>query len=835
MKKISKYLTIILIILAFSLFSCDSNKLPNKKNDLELQNLPGMTFLQHENPQFRKGLQKHRLLNNTGYRLLNTGMHQHQFGDQWEHSEKLSIAQNSGLPYYIDRISGGMPFQSLKGIETVSAKLSDDPNFLGFQVHEWGNSPIHDYHFLKKLESKTGNRLEYQDFAAYEGRTEYPYFSAGDYQTYKDLYRSLSNLSDVEHYIEKYFKQILNRASNQVMSVTGFIQLQHSALRLGAKNIMAEIGNQVPLTALQIAFSRGAGKEFNKPFGVYYESWGGFPFGGLCSTNFTPWYPEAVDILNYNSKRENPIGANYGSSRSLQRRLLYYSWLSGSSYWSEEWGAENYFSNWDNYPLTEYGSINKDFQKINNQYSKPNPIVPIALIMPPNTFGVDIRFIAGNISELYQIAEPNIFHKRLSAFAKDVLDADHPKGLGKESGNLTPSPWISSFDVLSANAPKELLDQYQFFVYFNENQANASPMPQEKVQIYKGKKRDADYFIQIANNLFPYQVEGKVGTAHARSNDKYLLGIFNNLGITKTVDGEVKDFDANQTAIIKGNCRNIKFLIGKEYMVSHSDTEIKLNIPAGMLSVMSFPEDKKNNIVMFDFSSIVTAPYISEGDNLFLNKTPISILCDTDNASIYYTLNGDKPDRTSHLYTGSFNISKSAHIKLRAYLDDRFSPITNYLFEKTEFDNSIELSHYEPGLIFNYFKGEFNTIDKFSLTTPQNVGTCTNFTIIDRDREKYFSFDFKGYIKIPSDDLYTFYLSSNDGSALYINNNILIDNDGLHAIKEKNNTIALREGMHKIGVKYFQNGGSHNIKVSWQSNNINKSEIPPAVLFHSTQ
>jgi len=40
------------------------------------------------------------------------------------------------------------------------------------------------------------------------------------------------------------------------------------------------------------------------------------------------------------------IGDNLGSSPSLQRRLLFYSWLSGATYYAEEWGAENYFENW---------------------------------------------------------------------------------------------------------------------------------------------------------------------------------------------------------------------------------------------------------------------------------------------------------------------------------------------------------------------------------------------------------------------------------------------------------------------------------------------------------
>ena len=42
-----------------------------------------------------------------------------------------------------------------------------------------------------------------------------------------------------------------------------------------------------------------------------------------------------------------------------------------------------------------------------------------------------------------------------------------------------------------------------------------------------------------------------------------------------------------------------------------------------------------------------------------------------------------------------------------------------------------------------------------------------------------------GLIKIPADGIYSFYISSDDGSKLFIDDKILVDNDGLHGIVEK--------------------------------------------------
>jgi len=552
----------------------------------------GMIFLQHHNPYFREGLCQHNLLGNTGYRLHNTGLIKHRFGEQWANSEVLDDAKQSGQPYYFDRITGGMPFQSLDGIDEIAKQLKNDPFFLGFQVHEWGNSPIHDYFRINSLLLDKGLSLDEHNFAAFEGRTKMPFFSGGDYRMYKNIYEPLHNLTDVDHYLEQYFRQIIDLTSGQVISVSGYIQLHHAALRLGAKNIMSEIGNQVPLTAFQIAFARGAARQYNKPFGVYYEPWVGDPFGCVCALDFTTWDPGTKNQKSLMGKYH--IGQEYGSSRSLLRRLLFYSWLAGATYWSEEWGAENYFSNWEDYPLTDYGKIIRDFLTISNQYSRPKPVVPVALVMPTDIFGVDIRYIAGGTDNLYHnIASPDSFHVRLRVFAMDILAADQSQH-GSEARNLTPSPWISSFDVLSAETTEEILQQYQFLVYFDKAQAEKSPISKERIQVYQGKKSDANYFIQVLDQLLPYHVKGNVGVAHARTDGRYLLGVFNNLGITKTMNGETADPNAGQSVNIQGSCKNVRFLTGKEYVTQVESGSIDLLIPAGKVVLISFPDDSEN-------------------------------------------------------------------------------------------------------------------------------------------------------------------------------------------------------------------------------------------------
>lgn len=64
---------------------------------------------------------------------------------------------------------------------------------------------------------------------------------------------------------------------------------------------------------------------------------------------------------------------------------------------------------------------------------------------------------------------------------------------------------------------------------------------------------------------------------------------------------------------------------------------------------------------------------------------------------------------------------------------------------------------------------------------------------------------------------YTFYLASDDGSRLFIDNQLVIDNGGLHANVELNNTVKLNAGVHSIRVEFFEHTGAANVSLNYTS------------------
>jgi len=71
------------------------------------------------------------------------------------------------------------------------------------------------------------------------------------------------------------------------------------------------------------------------------------------------------------------------------------------------------------------------------------------------------------------------------------------------------------------------------------------------------------------------------------------------------------------------------------------------------------------------------------------------------------------------------------------------------------------------------------------------------------------SIEFSGIIDLKQAGKYEFVISSDDGSALYIDNREIIMNDGPHGTVTKRSTISLAPGKHQVNLLYFNQGGGH--------------------------
>jgi glucose/arabinose dehydrogenase len=130
------------------------------------------------------------------------------------------------------------------------------------------------------------------------------------------------------------------------------------------------------------------------------------------------------------------------------------------------------------------------------------------------------------------------------------------------------------------------------------------------------------------------------------------------------------------------------------------------------------------------------------------------------------------------------------------------------------------------GLGYAYYEGTWTVLPDFSTLTPVEVGGVYSLTLAPRNLQNNYGFRFTGFVNVPADGSYTFYLNSDDGSRLLIGTTTVVNNDGVHTAQEASGTIGLRQGKHQLTILYFQATSSSVLTASWASPSITKQAIP---------
>ena len=97
-----------------------------------------------------------------------------------------------------------------------------------------------------------------------------------------------------------------------------------------------------------------------------------------------------------------------------------------------------------------------------------------------------------------------------------------------------------------------------------------------------------------------------------------------------------------------------------------------------------------------------------------------------------------------------------------------------------------------------------------------------------------FATDCNGWLRVPMSGVYTLSLASDDGSRLWIDDTLAIDNDGAHSAKTKTATLRLAAGMHRLRLGYFENGGAATLELSWKLAGFQSETIPARFFFRES-
>ena len=146
---------------------------------------------------------------------------------------------------------------------------------------------------------------------------------------------------------------------------------------------------------------------------------------------------------------------------------------------------------------------------------------------------------------------------------------------------------------------------------------------------------------------------------------------------------------------------------------------------------------------------------------------------------------------------------------------------------------------YTHGLNYAYYESanahsRWSKLPDFNKLKAKKTGTVSNFSLSPAQRTNHFGLVLEGHIKIANAGDYHFFTDSDDGSQLFIDGKRVVDNDGLHAPRERSGKINLSAGYHAIKVVYYEYDGWEKLDVKWQGPGIHKQIIPASVLYRKS-
>ena len=88
-----------------------------------------------------------------------------------------------------------------------------------------------------------------------------------------------------------------------------------------------------------------------------------------------------------------------------------------------------------------------------------------------------------------------------------------------------------------------------------------------------------------------------------------------------------------------------------------------------------------------------------------------------------------------------------------------------------------------------------------------------------------FAIQYTGEFFVSKSGNHTFHLTSDDGSRLFIDGEMVIDNDGVFAATHKTAIINLSAGVHEIELRYFEQGGPGSVDLDWSGPGFNRTQM----------
>lgn len=235
-----------------------------------------------------------------------------------------------------------------------------------------------------------------------------------------------------------------------------------------------------------------------------------------------------------------------------------------------------------------------------------------------------------------------------------------------------------------------------------------------------------------------------------------------------------------------------------------------------------------------NYGAFTAAPEIRVQYDSLSARPVLTLSCPTPDAALHYTTDGSAPSEFSPRYERPFSLEESALVRVRAFRQG--------LLPSREDSARVRVPAFMPSLSM-YRQPQRGVVAELVRPPEYTLTGLQQGAILKRTVVNGFELDpscqqgpcgmmWKGYFYAPQTRAYEFFLKSDDGSRLDIDNLTIVDNDGDHSLRERSGVAFLQQGWHQLRLLYFNSSGEAGLQLSYAPVGREPIPIPADALGH---
>lgn len=191
----------------------------------------------------------------------------------------------------------------------------------------------------------------------------------------------------------------------------------------------------------------------------------------------------------------------------------------------------------------------------------------------------------------------------------------------------------------------------------------------------------------------------------------------------------------------------------------------------------------------------------------------------------HYTTDGNPPTAASNEYSEPFKINTSTTVQARMFNQARQGTATSR--------QTYRLVPAGHGFRYRLYEGSWTRMPDYTKLTPVFESVASDLKVESRQlADDHWAMVMDGDFNVDRPGKYTFFLNSDDGSKLYIDDQLVIDNDGDHSLLELSGEKELSAAKHKLRIEFFEAEGEAILELDLAGPGMKRQPLPVERVSH---